>query len=125
MVAEVEGMVLRVEGFGQEVEERITSEEYLALVRKAFREWDEADTEQKRRLLVQLISAGATANDVGSAIVSATASSRFVAPNYWRDPKSGVSYQVQVQVPQPAMTSLKDVQSIPINGSAGAHLILS
>jgi len=68
---------------------------------------------------------GATANDVGSAIVSATASSRFVAPNYWRDPKSGVSYQVQVQVPQPAMTSLKDVQSIPINGSAGAHLILS
>jgi multidrug efflux pump subunit AcrB len=68
---------------------------------------------------------GATANDVGAAIVTATASSRFVAPNYWRDPKSGVSYQVQVQVPQPAMTSLKDIESIPVNSSTGTHPLLS
>jgi len=68
---------------------------------------------------------GTTANDVGAAVASATASSRFVAPNYWRDPKSGVSYQVQVQVPQPKMTSLKDIQSIPVNSSTGAHPLLS
>lgn len=68
---------------------------------------------------------GATANDVGAAVVSSTASSRFIAPNYWRDPKSGVSYQVQVQVPQPAMTSLKDVQTIPVNSSTGAHPLLN
>jgi hypothetical protein len=37
-------MVGRLEGFGHEVEERITSEQYLMLVRKTFREWDEADT---------------------------------------------------------------------------------
>ena len=29
---------------------------------------------------------GVTADQVGQAVVSATASSRFVAPNYWRDP---------------------------------------
>jgi multidrug efflux pump subunit AcrB len=68
---------------------------------------------------------GTTANDVGAAVVSATASSRFIAPNYWRDPKSGVSYQVQVQVPQPAMTSLKDIQTIPVNSSTGTHPLLS
>src|SRR6266403_369048 len=68
---------------------------------------------------------GATASDVGAAIVTATASSRFVAPNYWRDPKSGVSYQVQVQVPQPAMTSLKDIQTIPVNSNTGTHPLLS
>src|SRR6266702_3581936 len=68
---------------------------------------------------------GTTANDVGAAVVSATGSSRFVTPNYWRDPKSGVSYQVQVQVPQPKMTSLKDIQTIPINSSTGAHPLLS
>ncbi len=68
---------------------------------------------------------GATADDVGAAVVSATASSRFVAPNYWRDPKSGVSYQVQVQVPQSQMTSLKDIQTIPVNSSTGAHPLLS
>jgi multidrug efflux pump subunit AcrB len=68
---------------------------------------------------------GTTANDVGAAVVGATASSRFIAPNYWRDPKSGVSYQVQVQVPQAAMTSLKDIQTIPVNSSTGAHPLLS
>jgi hypothetical protein len=49
-------MVGRLEGFGQEVEERITSHEYLVLVRKTFRQWDQADTDQKRRFLVQLIT---------------------------------------------------------------------
>jgi multidrug efflux pump subunit AcrB len=63
---------------------------------------------------------GTTADEVGKAVVSATASSRFVAPNYWRDPKSGVSYQVQVQIPQPQMTSIKDIQTIPVASSSGA-----
>jgi len=58
-------MVGRLEGFGQEVETRITSEEYLTLIRKTFREWDVADTEEKRRLLVQLIT-----NAAGTRIVS-------------------------------------------------------
>ncbi len=49
-------MVARLEGFGQEVEERITSQDYLILVRKTFRQWDQADTDEKRRLLVQLIT---------------------------------------------------------------------
>ena len=63
---------------------------------------------------------GTTADEVGKAVVSATASSRFVAPDYWRDPKSGVSYQVQVQIPQPEMTSLKDIQAIPVASTTGA-----
>jgi multidrug efflux pump subunit AcrB len=67
---------------------------------------------------------GATANDAGVAVVAATASSRFVAPNYWRDPKSGVSYQVQVQVPQAQMTSLQDIANIPVSSATGAHPLL-
>jgi multidrug efflux pump subunit AcrB len=63
---------------------------------------------------------GTTADQVGRAVVSATASSRFVSPNYWRDPKSGISYQVQVQLPQPEMTSMKDIQTIPVASSTGA-----
>src|ERR1700738_3885936 len=38
--ATLEKLVARIEGFGQEAEERITSKEYLTLVRKTFREWD-------------------------------------------------------------------------------------
>jgi multidrug efflux pump subunit AcrB len=68
---------------------------------------------------------GTTADAVGSAVVSATASSRFVAPSYWRDPKSGVSYQVQVQVPQPKMTSLGDIGNIPVGSTTGAQPLVS
>jgi multidrug efflux pump subunit AcrB len=68
---------------------------------------------------------GATANDVGSAVVSATASSRFVSPSYWRDPKSGVSYQVQVQVPQAKMTSLGDIGNIPVDSTSGAQPLVN
>jgi multidrug efflux pump subunit AcrB len=68
---------------------------------------------------------GTTANDVGSAIVSATASSRFVSPSYWRDPKSGVSYQVQVQVPQAKMTSLGDIGNIPVGSTTGAQPLVN
>jgi hypothetical protein len=52
----LEQMAARLEGLGEEIDERIHSEQYLALVRKTFRQWDEADTDEKRRLLVQLIT---------------------------------------------------------------------
>ena len=68
---------------------------------------------------------GTTANDVGAAVVSATASSRFVSPSYWRDPRSGVSYQVQVQVPQPKMTTLADIGNIPVGSSTGAQPLVN
>ena len=68
---------------------------------------------------------GTTADQIGQAVVSATGSSRFVAPNYWRDPRSGVSYQVQVQVPQAQMTSTKDIETIPVASTTGAHPLLN
>jgi multidrug efflux pump subunit AcrB len=68
---------------------------------------------------------GTTADAVGSAVVSATASSRFVAPSYWRDPRSGVSYQVQVQVPQPKMTSIADIGNIPVGSTTGAQPLVN
>jgi len=68
---------------------------------------------------------GVTADQVGQAVVSATASSRFVSPNYWRDPRSGVSYQVQVEVPQAKMTSVKDIETIPVASTTAAAPLLS
>ncbi|HBL29146.1 MAG TPA: hypothetical protein DD490_20130, partial [Acidobacteria bacterium] len=46
----------RFESLGPEVDERIKSEEYLALVRRAFRVWDRADSEEKRKYIANLIS---------------------------------------------------------------------
>ncbi len=51
----------RLEQFGDDIKERIESEEYLGIVRKAFRVWDQADTKDKRRLVQKLLAnAGAT-----------------------------------------------------------------
>lgn len=49
--------------------------------------------------------AGVTPVDVSRALTMATSSSRFVVPNYWADPKSGIAYQVQVEVPRPVLRS--------------------
>lgn len=46
----------RFETLGSQIDERITSEEYLALVRRAFRVWDRADTEEKRRYVGNLVT---------------------------------------------------------------------
>ncbi len=38
----------------------------------------------------------------------------MVARNFWQDPKSGVSYQVQVQVPTLRMNSATQVETVPL-----------
>jgi hypothetical protein len=50
------GIFARLDNLGTEIEDRIESAQYLAIVRKAFREWDQADTQQKRDLIVHLIT---------------------------------------------------------------------
>ena len=66
---------------------------------------------------------GVTVEQVGRSLVAATSSSRFTQPVYWRDPASGTAYQVQVEVPQSRITSIEDVQSIPVNASNGARAL--
>lgn len=46
---------------GEEIDDRIESEEFLALIRKAIRIWDESDTEEKRRFLGNVIKNAAGA----------------------------------------------------------------
>ncbi len=58
--------------------------------------------------------AGLTARDVADAILVSTSSSRYVARNYWRDPKTGIDYQVEVLVPTRRMNSASQVETIPV-----------
>ena len=46
----------RFDDFGPEVDARIESPEYLSLVRQAFRTWDQAETEDKRRYIANLLT---------------------------------------------------------------------
>lgn len=57
---------------------------------------------------------GVTVQEVGRALVAATSSTRFTQPNYWAAPNTGVSYQVQVEVPQFLTNSVESVETIPV-----------
>ena len=57
---------------------------------------------------------GVAVKDVTDALLVGTSSSRYVAKNYWRDPKSGVDYQVQVQVPALRMNRPQQVETLPL-----------
>lgn len=47
---------VRLDEFGEEIKTRVESKEYLTLVRKTFRSWDEADTDEKRKMYQKLIA---------------------------------------------------------------------
>lgn len=66
---------------------------------------------------------GLTIADIGQALVPATSSSRFILQNYWSDPKNGINYQVQVEVPQGDIQSIEDVKNIPVSVNGGAILL--
>ncbi len=66
---------------------------------------------------------GVTMEQVGRSLVAATSSSRFTQPVYWRDPASGTAYQVQVEIPQNRMSSIEDVQSVPVNAPGGVQAL--
>lgn len=57
---------------------------------------------------------GVGLNDISRSLVASTSSSRFTEKNNWIDEKAGLSYLVQVQVPEYQMSSLNDVREIPI-----------
>jgi multidrug efflux pump subunit AcrB len=63
---------------------------------------------------------GVHVTDVGKALVPVTSSSRFTLLNYWEDPKDGVNYQVQVEVPERDIHSLGDLEKVPIPVNEGS-----
>jgi len=49
-------IVTRLDEFSDDINERLESEEYLQVVRKSFRAWDNADTFEKRDLIRKLLT---------------------------------------------------------------------
>jgi len=77
--------------------------------------------------------AGLTPLDVSRSLITATSSSRFTVPNYWADPKSGIAYQVQVEIPRPVVRNIDgmgtihsadDLGQIPLKREDGGQLLI-
>jgi multidrug efflux pump subunit AcrB len=67
---------------------------------------------------------GLTAAGIARSLVAATSSSRFIEPNYWRDPASGNAFQIQVEIPQHKMATLEDVRDLPVMGNGAPRPLL-
>lgn len=57
---------------------------------------------------------GLTMQDITKSLVAATSSTRFTDKNLWVDPKSGLVFQVQVQIPEAIMSSEDKLRSLPL-----------
>jgi len=60
------------------------------------------------------MQAGMSQRDVAQNLLVALSGSGQTAPNFWLNPKNGVSYPLMVSVPQYAMDSLQTLSNIPL-----------
>ncbi|MDB5030023.1 MAG: swrC [Mucilaginibacter sp.] len=57
---------------------------------------------------------GVGLSDISRSLIAATSSSRYTEKNVWLDEKVGLSYSVQVEVPEYQMASLNNIREIPV-----------
>jgi multidrug efflux pump subunit AcrB len=62
---------------------------------------------------------GLQARDVAQNVLISLSSSFQTAPNFWLDPKNGVSYNIAVQTPQYRVDTFQELQNTPITTSSG------
>jgi CzcA family heavy metal efflux pump len=62
---------------------------------------------------------GLSAQNVAQSVLISLSGSSQTAPDYWLNPKNGVTYPIAIQTPQYHMTSLEDLMNTPVTGGNG------
>jgi multidrug efflux pump subunit AcrB len=65
------------------------------------------------------LGAGLTESNIADNTLATLSGSGQVAPTYWLDRKTGVSHLVNLQTPQSQLTSMNDLETIPIDQGDG------
>ncbi|RKR81482.1 multidrug efflux pump subunit AcrB [Mucilaginibacter gracilis] len=63
---------------------------------------------------VRAAQLGVGVDDISRSLLASTSSSRYTEKNVWLDEKIGLSYNVQVEVPEYNMSSINDIGEIPV-----------
>ncbi|MBS0030938.1 efflux RND transporter permease subunit [Chitinophaga sp. 22321] len=66
---------------------------------------------------------GVDVSDVSRSLIASTSSSRLTEKNIWVDEKAGLSYNVQVQIPESKMNSKEQMGEIPLLKNASRPLL--
>ncbi|MCY4597548.1 MAG: efflux RND transporter permease subunit [Bryobacterales bacterium] len=110
------------EAYAREVVARLETVDYLRDVQIGeLLEYPSVEINVDRKRAAQL---DVSVEEIGKALAPATWSSRFTTPVYWADPKSGIAYQVQVEIPQSMIQSLEDVSRVPVKSRAPAPTLV-
>jgi multidrug efflux pump subunit AcrB len=96
----------------RKIEENLKSNDFLRDVRIAEPlQYPTLQINVDRNLAAQF---GLTMQDVTRSLVTATSSTRYTDKNLWVDPKSGLVFQTQVQIPESVMNSEEVLKSLPL-----------
>jgi len=71
----------------------------------------------------RITQVGLNARDVAQSVLISLSGSFQTAPNFWLNPKNGVTYNIAVQSPQYRMTSLDDLMALPVNSQQGSQVL--
>jgi len=64
---------------------------------------------------------GLTERDVANSVLVALSGSSQTAPNFWLNPKNGVSYTITTQMPQFKLGSLDALRTLPVTAAGGSQ----
>src|SRR3569833_2134609 len=67
---------------------------------------------------------GISQHDVANNLLVTLSGTGQLAPTFWLNPETGLQYPLVAQAPQYRMTSLQDLQNLPVTNSSGQQQIL-
>src|SRR5208337_4382927 len=67
---------------------------------------------------------GLNAQEVARSVLISLSGSFQTAPNFWLNPKNGVSYSIAIQSPQYRVTSVQDLMNTPVTGGGAQPQVL-
>jgi multidrug efflux pump subunit AcrB len=68
---------------------------------------------------------GLNARDVAQSVLISLSGSFQTAPNFWLNPKNGVTYPIAIQAPQYRETTLQDLMNTPVTGQGAQSQVLA
>ncbi len=106
------GQIKVAEVHAKKIEEKLKAIPFLRDVRIAEPlNYPSLQIDVNRDLVAQF---GLTMQDVTRSIAVATSSTRYTDKSLWVDPRSGLVFQVQVQIPEAIMSSEAELKALPL-----------
>jgi multidrug efflux pump subunit AcrB len=71
----------------------------------------------------QAESVGITASNIAQSVLVSLSGSFQTSPTFYLDPKNGVSYNIAVQAPQYNISSIQDLENLPVHGTNSSQIL--